>query len=270
MTSRKSNRYTQLIEALFFKNYQEGDIEVPFQREELVEAAQELGIQLPKNIGDVIYSFRYRTGLPQAITSKAKEGYEWIIRGKGHAQYAFVLTRESNFLPNPNLANIKIPDSTPGIVIKYALEDEQALLAKIRYNRLIDIFTGVTCYSLQNHLRTTIKGTGQVETDEIYVGVDKQGVHYIIPVQAKGKADKIGAAQIEQDFSLCSEKYPNTVGRPIAAQFINGDIIVLFEFVMTNEGIKIQEEKHYHLVHVDDLSEDEINNYRTRIMPKHI
>jgi hypothetical protein len=63
-----------------------------------------------------------------------------------------------------------VPDATPGIVAKYSLNDEQALLAKVRYNRLIDIFTGVTCYSLQNHLRTTVAELGQVETDEIYVG----------------------------------------------------------------------------------------------------
>jgi len=40
----------------------------------------------------------------------------------------------------------------------YALGDEQALLAKLRYNRLLDIFTGVVCYSLQNHLRTNVPG----------------------------------------------------------------------------------------------------------------
>ncbi len=58
--------------------------------------------------------------------------------------------------------------------------DEQALLATVRYNRLTDIFTGVTCYSLQNHLRTTVRGVGQVETDELYVGVDRLGKHYAI------------------------------------------------------------------------------------------
>ena len=49
------------------------------------------------------------------------------------------------------------PDSTPG-VISYALSDEQSLLATVRYNRLIDVFTGLTCYSLQNHLRTSQTG----------------------------------------------------------------------------------------------------------------
>lgn len=30
---------------------------------------------------------------------------------------------------------VKVPDSTPGLIVKYALSDEQALLAKARYNR---------------------------------------------------------------------------------------------------------------------------------------
>ncbi len=58
------------------------------------------------------------------------------------------------------LSETKIPDSTPGIVMMYALSDEQALLARLRYNRLIDIFTAVTCYSLQNHLRTAVPNVG--------------------------------------------------------------------------------------------------------------
>ena len=85
------------------------------------------------------------------------------------------------------MAETKIPDSTPGIITLYAQGDEQALLAKLRYNRLIDIFIGATCYSLQSHLRTTIPNIGQVETDEIYIGVDRRGSHYVFPVQAKGE-----------------------------------------------------------------------------------
>lgn len=50
----------------------------------------------------------------------------------------------------------KIPNATPAIIAMYALSDEQALLAKVRYNRLVAVFTGVTCYSLQSHLRTAI------------------------------------------------------------------------------------------------------------------
>lgn len=85
------------------------------------------------------------------------------------------------------MAETKVPDAPPGVIAMYSLNDEQALLAKLRYNRLVDIFTRVTCYSLQNHLRTAVPKLGQVETDEIYIGVDRRGAHYIFPVQAKGK-----------------------------------------------------------------------------------
>lgn len=262
--SNEKNRYVQLIESIFLEKYKEGDTEISFRRDEIVNMAERLEIKLPKNLGDVIYSFRYRARLPETITSRAKEGYEWIIRAAGRAQYKFVLTKEANFLPNSNLAKTKIPDATPGIVSKYSLNDEQSLLAKIRYNRLIDIFTGVTCYSLQNHLRTTLSGMGQVETDEIYLGIDKRGIHYVFPVQAKGRSDKIGATQIEQDFSVCSEKFPSVVGRPIATQYLDDETIVLFEFVITDEGVRVSAEKHYQLVHPDDVTEFEIREYRNR------
>jgi hypothetical protein len=39
----------------------------------------------------------------------------------------------------------------------------------VRYNRLLYIFLGLTTYSLQNHLRTTVKSVGgsQIAIDEI-------------------------------------------------------------------------------------------------------
>lgn len=261
----KKNRYTQLIERIFLKYYTEGSDVVSFTRTDIEQAAADLNIGLPKNLGDVIYSFRYRIMLPAVITEKAREGYEWVISPDGRGKYKFVLVKESRFVPNNNLVKIKIPDATPGIVLKYAIDDEQALLAKIRYNRLVDIFTGVTCYSLQNHLRTSLTNRGQVETDEVYVGIDKQGAHYVFTIQAKGGADQIGAVQIEQDFLICSEKYPEAIGRPLAAQFLDDQTLALFEFTLSEEGIKIVAEKHYRLVHPDELSSEEIREYQGRI-----
>jgi hypothetical protein len=113
-----------------------------------------------------------------------------------------VLGREWSVVPDPHRSVIKVPDATPGIIAKYALTDEQALLAKLRYNRLVDLFTALTCYSLQSHLRTSVTGIGGVETDELYVGMDRHGVQYVLPVQAKGGRDRLGVVQIEQDIAL--------------------------------------------------------------------
>lgn len=243
----------------------EGLKEIPFTREEIIRTAENLKIVLPKNLGDLLYSFRYRTSLPKNILEKAPEGFEWIIRPAGRALYKIVLIKEALFKPTENLAETKILDSTPGIIAKYAMSDEQSILAKVRYNRLIDIFTGITCYSLQNHLRTTVPEMGQVETDEIYVGVDKRGGHYIIPLQAKGGNDKLGIVQIEQDFAIGAAKFPTLICKPIAAQFMINGTIALFEFELTEQGIAIVAEKHYRLVLPHELTAEEIEIYNRRI-----
>lgn len=262
----KLNRYSQIIEAIFLKSFKKGKTEISFSREEIEQVAKKLKIIIPKNIGDILYSFRYRASLPDSILKEAKEGHEWIIRPAGRAKYKFILTKQTHFKPNENLAITKIPDATPGIISKYAMNDEQALLAKVRYNRLIDIFTGLTCYSLQNHLRTTVPDVGQVETDELYIGVDKKGVHYFIPIQAKGGRDKLGVVQIEQDFAVGRSKFPNLLCKPIAAQFMSTGAIALFEFEMSNAGLVITAEKHYLLTDPDEISQEELNNYKTRTL----
>jgi hypothetical protein len=260
----KINRYSQIIESIFFSFYNQGNTEVSFSREDIEHAASRLNIKLPKNLGDLLYSFRYRTSLPDKITKTASEGFEWIIRPAGRALYKFVMTKQTYFKPTDNLAETKILDATPGVIGRYAMSDEQALLAKVRYNRLIDIFTGLTCYSLQNHLRTTVQEIGQVETDEIYIGIDKRGVHYIILVQAKGGSDKLGVVQIEQDFAIGASKFPALICKPIAAQFMDNGAIALFEFELAQGEIAITVEKHYRLVDSSELSENELERYKTR------
>lgn len=258
------NRYTQIIERIFESRYEAGAREVTFEREDIEHAAQELGIKLPKNLGDVVYTFRYRSALPESIRAKAPEGEGWIIRPAGPSRYRFVATPLVAITPNPLLAETKVPDATPGVIALYALSDEQALLAKLRYNRLIDVFTGVACYSLQSHLRTHVPGVGQVETDEVYIGIDRRGAHYVFPVQAKGGSDKIGVVQVEQDLALCAAKFPALICRPIGAQFMGTNLIALFEFEESASGIAISSERHYRLMRPEEMTAEDLAAYRTR------
>lgn len=262
--SDRQNRYRAIIEHIFFSKYEEGATEVEFERDEIVAAAKKLKIDLPKNLGDVVYSLRYRTPFPDTLKEKAPEGLEWIIEGTGRSKYRFKATVLAQIEPTPTLAETKIPDSTPGLIDMYALSDEQALLAKLRYNRLIDVFLGVACYSLQNHLRTTVPDLGQIETDEVYIGIDKRGAHYVIPVQAKGGSDKSSTVQIAQDFRLCEHKFPDLICLPVAAQFMEADVIALFSFENQGGHPAILSERHYRLVWADDLADEEIAAYRDR------
>jgi endonuclease len=247
------SRYAQIIEGIFFDKYKQDDIKVEFLREDIIEKAKALNISLPKNLGDVIYSFKFRNELPYSIKATSKDNKEWVIKNIGKSIYCFELVEYARVIPDQMLHTITIPDATPQIVKEFSFNDEQALLTKVRYNRLIDLFSGVVCYSLQNHLRTFIPDVGQIETDEIYIGIDKKGNKYVFPVQAKGGTDELGIVQIEQDFLLCEHKYKGLICIPIAVQFIESNKIAMFSFVRESKQIKKLEEKHYLLVCKNDL-----------------
>lgn len=262
----KSIQYAPIILHVFRKHWKKDAKGFEFHRDELVEAANALGVERPDNLGDVIYSFKFRRALPEEIVKTAPKGKAWIIEGAGRSRYRFRLVGVGGtaIVPREDIAATKIPDATPEIISAYALGDEQALLAKVRYNRLIDIFLGLTTYSLQNHLRTQVEGMGQIEIDEIYVGLNRQGAHFVVPVQAKGGSDKLSPVQTMQDLACCKVKFPDLVCRPVSAQFMADDVIALFELTVEGDRVLVVEERHYRLVPSDEIDPDTKRQYAER------
>lgn len=255
------NRYSAIIAKVFENHYRPKLESFEFTRNEFEGVATGLGIQLPKNVGDLIYSFRYRNEFPPSILSTARKGLEWIIEGAGRAKYRFRLVKLNRISPREELLTIKVPDATPEIIGAYALGDEQALLAKVRYNRLVDVFLGITAFSLQNHLRTTVKGIGQIEIDEVYVGVDRHGRQFVVPVQAKGGSDKHGVVQTQQDMAFCKQAFKNLICRAVSAQFMSDQRIAMFELVLVGDDVKVVDEKHYQLVSAASITADDLRAY---------
>ncbi|MDC0706245.1 hypothetical protein [Priestia sp. AB] len=244
------SKSAKLIKKIFFKYYKENDEIVKFERDDFIKASQEMNTSPPKNIGGVIYQYRYTSPLPKEILNTCKAGENWIIEGDGHAKYKFMKVPISpQIMPTLDYPEIQIYDATPGIIKKFALSDEQALLAIVRYNRLVDIFTGITTYSLQNHLRTRVDKIGQIEIDEVYVGVNSEGEEYILPIQAKGGKDRIGIVQINQDIEFCKTRFPHLNCKALAVQFkYNENVVVMFELGVVNYQLKVVKEKHYRLI----------------------
>ena len=82
----------------------------------------------------------------------------WPIACKGASEVnAFELKSVSKLQPAPNVASLyRSPDAIPGIESRYVLTDEQALLAGLRYNRLIrHLYRRYVLFQAQNQLRTT-------------------------------------------------------------------------------------------------------------------
>jgi hypothetical protein len=260
--SQKEARYDTVVSELFRRHYKSKSKSFDFERTELLEIIHALKLVSIKNLGDILYTYRFRREFPSSIRETASPGLEWAIKLAGRGRYKFRLGPPSRIIPRPDMEAIKVPDSTPEIIAKYAQSDEQALLARVRYNRLIDIFLGIATYSLQNHLRTTVKDLGQIEIDELYVGLSRSGQQFTIPVQAKGNSDKLSSAQAEQDYLWCRERYPVLTCRPISAQFMPDRTIALFELSVDSENeVHVAEERHYRLVPRDQISDDDLKSY---------
>lgn len=256
------NVYSKILERIFAIHYTPGGDSFEFRREAITESASELGLAAPKNVGDVIYAFRYRNEMPESIAKTARDGFEWIIEGAGIGRYVMRQAPISRIAPRTDLLAVKIPDSTPEIISAYAQSDEQALLATVRYNRLVDIFLGVTAYSLQNHLRTTVQELGQIEIDEIYVAVDRSGTHFVVPVQAKSGNDRHSVVQTRQDILCCSERFEHLVCRAVSAQFVGNGVIAMFELTLQEGEVRVVSEKHYQLTPADAITTSDLEMYR--------
>ena len=257
-----NGEFDRLIEKVFFDNFREGMTELEFTYEDIEQAAHDLEIILSGNFEDILLSFDNYSNLPDKIERSQSAGHR-TKRNEIKQKYHKVKAKSNDYItPRNDIVVTKIFDLTPELIRAYALDDEQALLAVVRYNRLIDTFLGLTAYSLQNHLRTTVKGMGQIEIDELYIGLDRNGCHHVIPVQAKGGKDRIGVVQTAQDIGFAGQRFPGMRCRAIAAQFMQDDVIALFELTLRGDEIRVVEERHYRLVPADRLDPAAVRNYR--------
>ena len=111
--AKPPNRYGSLIERIFFDRYSDSATELEFARTDIEDAAEALDIKLPKNLGDVLYSFRFRAALPERIVETQPEGMEWVIELAGRAIYKFRMVKINRVFPREDLVTINIPDATP-------------------------------------------------------------------------------------------------------------------------------------------------------------
>lgn len=174
-----------------------------------------------------------------------------MIEGRGKGLYSFVkLDASPEVVIPPELATVFIPDAMPEIVLEYAGSDEQGILAKLTYNRLLDIFLQVTCYHLQNHWRTSIKGKGQIEVDDLYIGLNTKGQQFVVPIEAKSADDRLNKTQIVQMIAFAQERYPKLILKPVGVQEMKDGSLVLIQFTPAThpDAVKIAEMRRYKLV----------------------
>lgn len=243
--------YDQVIIRVFESVFETEADSLPFTKSDIEQAIRDLDLHLStKNVPDIVYTYRSgRSELPEFILQYGS----WAIEGQGKGKYVFrKLTRSPYFDIPSDIEVTNIPDSTPQIVLKYQSSDEQAALARIRYNRLLDIFTSLTTYHLQGHFRTTVANMGQVEIDDLYIGLDTDGDGFVLPIEAKidSPKDQLGVIQITQMIQFAQAQFPDLVVRPIGVKLMLDGSYMFLEFtaVPNPDAIATKRYKRYLLV----------------------
>lgn len=156
--------------------------------------------------------------------------------------------------PNPRIAKQIVYDAMPGLVRLYAERDQQALLAKIRYNRLVDLFTGLTCHSLQSHYRSFVGIMGEVVIDELYVGHNRMGKHFVVTVRTTDREYPIDLDLAKRDAALCKARFPDMDAICLVAQLLLPDLIALFRVDCQSHQAMLLSERHYLLLGADETA----------------
>jgi hypothetical protein len=153
------------------------------------------------------------------------------------AQLAYVVGDQASYLRI--LIHTGELRSTPAAVESWIGEEERALLSRIQYARLVDIFTGLTGWHIQNHYRSTIVVTqrgwtrkGQVQVDALYLGVDRAGRMYGTPIKAKGAADqdRVNPIQLWQVGQVVTQVFASLTARVLVVKAVGDRSIGMAEF----------------------------------------
>ena len=233
------SQYDEVIQEVFVRHFQPGSERLTFEKDELAEICMKHGITV-RNIPDIIYTYRVRRMLPAKILAT---GY-WAIEPAGRGFYVFrKLRNPPRFeIPLNDFASIEIYNAIPEVVDGLLRQDEQSLLTRLLYNRLVDIFAGLTCFHIQNHYRSFVTDMGEVEIDALYIGVDKSGSLFVIPIEAKsqGESEMIGRIQILQMTRLVRQDFGELNRRILAVKTLRDNTIAAIEFNDADDPDDIQ------------------------------
>ena len=104
-----SNIYDRIIIELFQRHWKPDITEFEFSRDEFEEIIDQLGIERPRNLGDIIYTFRYRKPFPSAILETQSGNLQWSLHLSGHGRYRMSLSQSAVVLPDKSLPTFQYP-----------------------------------------------------------------------------------------------------------------------------------------------------------------
>jgi len=130
----------------------------------------------------------------------------------------------------------------------------------VRYNSLIDIFLGLTAFSLHSKVVASIQSE-LIEIEELYIGLDQRDCRYAIPVQTAGQDERISGSRAAEHIEFVEKKFRGMRTIAVGAKLIDERTVALFELRLEDDKIKVVKEKHYALMPPNPLRREKISDH---------
>lgn len=233
----KEAKAERILLRIIEKKAEPSSTEIEFTATDIIKTAAELGLSYG-NPHDLVYYFRRRKGFPESLLERGFNELKTVGKGR----FLLVKSTVPPAITFPqDIAITKIPDATPQIVYERCGGNEQALLTRVRYSRLVDCFTGLSCWHLQGHYRTTVEGGFQIEIDEFYLGCNLDGTWFGIPIEAKTKRERggIGRDQVTAMVKFCLESHPDLKCVPLVIKELDDGTILFLQMTTATRPEKV-------------------------------
>ena len=230
------------VDYLMKNNFINSLTPISFERTDILEiCAKEFG-KAPKNLGDIIYSLRYRLDYLSTYDYLLEKDYTWTLLSTGIGKYELSPLKK---LRIPSLESediIYIKDNTPKHIHELRPLNDQSLLMKIIQNDILNEFLQDDLVFLQAHHKVNLQNWGQAEIDGILAS--NYSPHLYL-VEVKGYTEVIAWPQMIQLKMYAQQNHSDTPFTPLFIQSHKDWSFSVVQFDYTNSFPRVKKFKRF-------------------------
>lgn len=238
----ENNKAKSFIKHLIEKNFTASQDSIPFSRDDVSLYCLKKFKKIPKNVGDIIYSLRYRMDYLSTFDHLLDPDYTWTLLSLSTGQYEL---KPMPKLKLPDLTSVPVIskiDKTPEHIHNLRPLNDQSLLMKIYQNKVLSEFLEDDLILLQAHHKVNLKDWGQAEIDGIVASETSPRLYL---VEVKGYTEVIGWPQIIQLKMYAEQNHPGLPFTPIFVQSHRDWSFSIVQFDFNSEFPQVTKSERY-------------------------
>ena len=152
------------------------------------------------------------------------------------------------------MAPVGILDNTPTVVGQLARDERELLLARLRFNRLLDNFLGISTFPVHLLFDSPFYDSIGPEVEELHFGIAPFGDKCMVIVLSERWNGSPAISKLRASSEVPFKYSHNMRVHFILAHQTGGNCLALIELDLSSQRSKVKAEKHYEFIKPDELN----------------